>query len=455
MANDTYKEATYQEKIATGNGVRKISEKVIQDGRALVITDEDLNKYSWSDLPDGTIKVNPNTGLMDVKLKGQTSWVPAGIKNDGTICIAKDSMIIQEDFVIEKVPAYANGRYGTTSSETFTYSMPTIDTQSNPSTTPNSFTGKVTADGKGLIFRLTQGTYMNLRNHLEVIIDDVLYRSFRTGGVDERNEQEFIIYDQLEAGQKITAKYIRIIRIGNPYPRVFMNTNTPDSSEAGDMWIDPAGDMEQNIYKNYLDNIEIDPKVKTFMDGITSSYQAAVTDSMKGYTSNNPDLKKRIDDFCATLDKDYPNTGMGKDMAKALLSYCSGIIPWEFTTHPSTIAGYGIQDNLSYNGHVHKKQDIIDFPSSLPASGGNSNTVGGYAPGRNANQLLVIDSNGKIPTAVLPDSEQKDSDFLTTGPNPPAVPVNDRSVWICTKAGEQCIKLYTNNNWIILHAAWS
>ena len=33
---------------------------------------------------------------------------------------------------------------------------------------------------------------------------------------------------------------------------------------------------------------------------------------------------------------------------------------------------------FSLVGHKHTKADISDFPSSLPANGGNSDTVGGF-----------------------------------------------------------------------------
>jgi hypothetical protein len=45
-----------------------------------------------------------------------------------------------------------------------------------------------------------------------------------------------------------------------------------------------------------------------------------------------------------------------------------------------------------------------DIPTSLPANGGNSTTVGGYAPGTGANNVLVLDGTGKVPLANLIDS---------------------------------------------------
>ena len=37
-------------------GVRKVSELIIQNGRALIITEEDANNLSWEDIPNGTLK---------------------------------------------------------------------------------------------------------------------------------------------------------------------------------------------------------------------------------------------------------------------------------------------------------------------------------------------------------------------------------------------------------------
>ena len=82
------------------NGVRKINELIMIKDRALIITTEDPTSYKWGDIPDGSLLINPLTGGMSVKLTGETAWVPAGIKNDGTICIAKDSKINIEKFKV-------------------------------------------------------------------------------------------------------------------------------------------------------------------------------------------------------------------------------------------------------------------------------------------------------------------------------------------------------------------
>ena len=65
-------------------GVRKVNENIIQDGRSLIINEENEKNISWENIPDGSIKINSSNGMMYVKIKGESDWVPAGIKNDGT-----------------------------------------------------------------------------------------------------------------------------------------------------------------------------------------------------------------------------------------------------------------------------------------------------------------------------------------------------------------------------------
>ena len=79
---------------AAPRGIRKVSELITQKGRTLIFTEDEAESLLWSDIPDGSLKINPITGLMSVKLEGESGWVPAGIKNDGTISIAKDTRLI-------------------------------------------------------------------------------------------------------------------------------------------------------------------------------------------------------------------------------------------------------------------------------------------------------------------------------------------------------------------------
>ena len=66
-------------------GIRKLSELNIQDGRTVIFTEEDAEKLNWSDIPVGSLKVHKETGMISVKLEGESYWVPAGIKNTAEV----------------------------------------------------------------------------------------------------------------------------------------------------------------------------------------------------------------------------------------------------------------------------------------------------------------------------------------------------------------------------------
>ena len=68
-------------------GVRKINEHTVQEGRALIITEENEDQYSWADIPNGSLKVSGTSGLIMVKLAGQSNWVPSNVRLD----VARDS----------------------------------------------------------------------------------------------------------------------------------------------------------------------------------------------------------------------------------------------------------------------------------------------------------------------------------------------------------------------------
>lgn len=225
-----------------GMGVKKVSENILKENRALIITEEDAAKLQWENIPDGTLKINPKTGLMTVKLEGETDWLPTGLKNDGTLCIIKDSMIVTETFTVTSVPEFQNGQYA--SYTEFTYTNSDGETRHMPITEHNE-----------LIFELEKGSYIKNRNHLEAMIDDVLGRSPASGGLREVTETRFAVADQLKVGQEITAKYIRLFRIGNPYPRVFMMDDTPEASELGDLWIDTNESIDDDMTPGQSDTI--------------------------------------------------------------------------------------------------------------------------------------------------------------------------------------------------------
>lgn len=300
-------------------GIHKVSERTIQKGRALIITSEDNDGYKWDEIPDGSFKVNPNTGITQIKLKGQTDWVPYGIKNDGTLSIAKDSILKEEKFVIIDPDATsASGNIATrykTNDIAYTVEK------------PSKYQYK---------FELKKGEYMPERNHLEVDIDGVLERSVAGGEIIETSSTSFVLNEPeaLQKGQVITVRYIQVMRIGNPYPRVFYTATEPENAEEGDLYLDRTGTVEDSA-----------EKVKA-------------------------------------------------SAAK---------VPWsKISGTPTSLSGYGITDKVSREGHLHTVSDIKNFPTSMKANGGNADTVGKKSVGTGVNQIPYIQSNGKLPTEVIP-----------------------------------------------------
>lgn len=204
-------------------GVRKMSELTMQTGRAPIITEEDSSKLSWGDIPDGTLKINPKTGIMSVKVEGESDWIPAGIKNDGTICIAKDTKIVYEIFLITKVDL---------NNKTFEY-VNEDGHYRNSIIIEDEKTKEI-----GYLFEVEKADYMPKRNMLEVAINDTLIRTATSGGLIEITNKRFSLGSELRVGDKINVRYGARITIGNPYPRIYMATTPPQGAQEGDLWLD-------------------------------------------------------------------------------------------------------------------------------------------------------------------------------------------------------------------------
>lgn len=215
--------------MTTPRGVRSIGEKQLQKNRALIFTNENKDELLtiWNQIPDGTLHVDPLTGVISQKLHGETSWVPYGVKPDNTLVISRDTQLNEESFVILSID---------TTNDTFIY---------------ENSEGKKTHsiclnNGTEFVFILEKGSYMMGRNHLEIMLDDCLVRTVMSGGIEEISDLKFKVLDELVVGQKITVRYIKWVRIGNPYPRWFINVNQPESAEEGDFWL-------SNDYENIED----------------------------------------------------------------------------------------------------------------------------------------------------------------------------------------------------------
>lgn len=206
-------------------GVRKSSELITQDGRSVIITEQDDSKLDWNNIPNGTLRIHPVTGMMSVKLEGEGDWVPAGVKNDGTICIAKDSKQYVEVFTIKTV-SDGDGN--------FTYVNENGDQRHMP----------ITNNGEYYTFEIEKASYLTGRNMIEATIDDLYTRSAASGGLIEHDMRHFyLLKEDIAEDTEITVRYIASFRWGSPYPRIYVSNDgvAPSDADAGDFWLDLAG----------------------------------------------------------------------------------------------------------------------------------------------------------------------------------------------------------------------
>lgn len=355
----------------TPRGVRSINERLLQENRALIMTNknkDDLLKI-WNEIPDGTIHVDTASGLMSIKLAGKTSWTPYGIDADKTLVISRDTQFNEETFIILDInPAEGSFVYENSKGK---------KTHSECSNAGNDF-----------LFILEKGSYMMGRNHLEVTLDDCLIRTVMSGGIQEVTDQKFKILDELSVGQKVTVRYVKWTKIGNPYPRFFLGQFEPESADIGDFWLDPNGQIDEGSVEEILE-----------------------------------------DDPAATID-------------------------WaQITGLPTTLAGYGITDKVSLIGHVHRTLDITDFPSSLPANGGDSETVSGKRVGNAPGEIPVLDDLGKLNISVFPTSFLTASKALYIQDSQP-LGAAENAIWFCTKADSAHIEVFKDGTWLKIGAVW-
>ena len=350
-------------------GVRKINEDTVQEGRALIITENDENNYDWEEIPDGSLKVDINNGIILVKLSGQSTWVPSNVRIDvprdtegnviydtnnseygHTISIAKDAIVLRENFTITNL----NVDGGTK----FYYE----------DETGQRWTGEKSS--RGYHFELHKGHYAVGRNMLDIVIDDCLYRSAASGGVIEQSESRFIVTEELVEGMELTVKYYQLVRIGNPYPRIFLrrgeygvdgvDTNgEPEAAEVGDVWIDFSGNPEAD-------------------DGYLGEVLG------------------------------------GSDM-----------VPWSrITGYPSTVLdakSCGLMTDAEVKGHRHSISDISGLNEAISgatskvanasyadragnaSNADNANRLQNHAIGTNSGDIVQVQQSGKIASSLMPN----------------------------------------------------
>ena len=351
-------------------GIRKVGENILAPKRAIIVTDKNKSQYKWNEIPDGSLFIDTVTGITSVKLEGESDWVPFGIKNDGTLCIAKDTKLVTEVYTI-KDPDEGDGHFSCTNTD-----------------------GDIrhyTLTEDGYIFELEKGSYQMGRNQMTIIIDDCLHRSEESGGISELSETKVLLKDKLVAGQEVTIMYSNVVRIGNPYPRIFINDNEPDIAEVGDFWLDTDSTLAEDDYLG--ENVETNKTI----DWSRITHKPTNTDE---YGIKN-EIKEMIEDHRVDI---------------TMID--------NFPAFPSTINATTIQ------GH-----DIGTSPNNvflIPSDG-------------------KIPSN-LLPSNVSTKDEVPD---IRIGSTTPTSPQNNKTVWFCTAANNTCVKVYTNNRWISLGAVWS
>ena len=345
--------------MSTPKGVRSVNENIVQPGRAFIITD--MTDIAWDQIPDGSLFINPVSGIMQVKLAGETTWTPAGIKNDGTLCIARDTSLHVETFTITSLD---NG------DGTFTY------VNEDGEQRYKQF------DNNGYVFELEHGSYIPGRNHITIILDDVLERSVVSGGIQELDSIRFKLLEKVPVGTELTVKYINWVRIGNPYPRVYEGYDDPEEAEIGDFFMD------------YDDTID----------------------------------------------------GLG-DLTDETTTEIS--IPWSsITGKPTTIAGYKIQDPISYNPHTHTIEQIEGLTNRLQQlQTKNTQLEQQIASLTNTiNSLQTRLGSVETKTNKLPEI------YIQT--STPSGATNNKAVWFNMTGNAEQIRVLWNSAWKNMGAVW-
>lgn len=358
-----------------GRGVRKGNESIIANGRALIITEEDKSQLKWDAIPDGTLHVNPDNGLISVKRKGDTDWTPAGIKNDGTISIAKDTIVREEAFVVREIKR----------------SKDNAITELVYENAEKHLRHTAYDPDYGFVFHLEKGTYALGRNCVEVFIDDILRRTVSSGGVKELDEETIALPEELEVEQEITVKYYSTVKVGNPAPHFYESATEPLNAEIGDIWINYNEDPETVVAGSGIleKRATIDWSQITNKPTTLNGYGIKDDVSFVGH-------KHTLKDIIGTINGGGGGTG-GNAMT---VNYYEAN-----ANKPNTLCilnERGKVPSTALETHRHTWTDIDNRPTTLPANGGNSSTVKGYAPNGNApGTLAILDSAGAIPANHL------------------------------------------------------
>ena len=366
----------------TPKGVRMINDNVVQQGLGLVINDRDV--MDWNHIPNGSLYINPETGVMMMKIAGETDWVPAGIKNDGTLVISRDTSMHVEVFKIISI---------NNSAKTFVYEDADGKRQTK------------TKDSKGFVFQI-KGSYMPGRNHLTVMFDDVLERSAASGGIEELDEKRFRVTEDIPVGTEVTARYIQWVRIGNPYPRWYEAKAEPADAEVGDFFLDLDEDVESlgSLVPTAPTGSTGDIAWSRIIGRPTTLSGYGIKDkvSIQGHkhvASDITDLDSIVSSQATTAANNaltsFQNrlTGGSLKVAKATQADKATTATTATTATKATTADKATTATTATTAsNANKLQNLT---ADTAKTGGASA----------ANKIAVYDANGKIPAAALPKIE--------------------------------------------------
>lgn len=392
----------------TPKGVRMINNNVVQPGMALVMTDRDV--MDWNHIPNGSLFVHPKTGDIMIKVEGESDWIPLPdhIKKDGTLVISRDTSLHIEVFKIISIDE---------ENKQFTYENELGERQTK------------TKDENGFLFQIS-GSYMPGRNHLIVTFDDVLDRSAASGGIEELDEHRFRIKEDIPVGTEVTVKYIKWVRIGNPYPRIFQN-------EIQYLHYDKTTDKTAKRYKTYYADSKGTPLATQPQPGANIAslnyYEEAWEPIDAEVGDYFMDLRGRFDGLEDLLDEEPEDI----------------YIPWtNITGKPTTIKGYGIVDNISYVGHLHSSNDITDLADKFQTINNKIAQLNSKIDNLNSsittltNKLNSVEKTVKaIPTIYVQTSQ-------------PASSAPDKSIWVNTTAASEHISVKVGSAWKKIGAVW-
>lgn len=363
-------------------GIRKINENVLKKYNTLIVTDKDKKNYNYQDLSYGTLFLNTKDGIEFVKKKSapffacnkncflyknlsvETDWNPCYIKQDGTELIAQPTPILNICYkILEIKPEDKEFIY-----QVFSPRKKLVSKKITGKITPQNFftfsiippeTEEIDQNGHPYILSLKNYELMPHRNHLIVVIDNVLQRTTASGMLIENEDRTtFSLKDNLQVGQ----------------------------------FISYAVQLQNRVYSNNLDCHDND------------LYHARYVQDTEPVLDYNAELKNTLW-IDTSVDIDDNGYMYKKNMQRKRIE-----VDWKDIQHkPDTLAGYGITDAVKKDAK-YTISDILDFPNvpdkieipeNLPANGEDVDSVRGAVPGIEANNLLKLNDKGLLPKKIL------------------------------------------------------